>query len=150
MKRLFKMFNFFLLIIAIILSFLIFKNKSLNFGKLNTIFHSMTNFINIGKNQNIVSNTIDFIKIENYKYYNESFSIYSPFNATVIDKSDCTITIKCENGYFATYSNLVQVSVNKYDVITPNDKLGLFADYFEFYFFDDEKRYSYEEIMWFN
>jgi len=147
MKKVIKTINFFLLIIAILLSFLIFKNKDFNLGKLNQLFNTMTNFLNIGKTNQKVSSSVNFIKLEKDKYYNDSFTVFSPFKGTIIDKQKTSITIKCDNGYLAFFDNLVSVSISKYDVIETFNKLGYFEDYFIFYFIKGEEKYSYEEIM---
>ena len=110
----------------------------------------MSNHININKQDQLVSSTNNYIKISQYKYTNENHRVFCPFNGTVVFKSDNNLIIKCENGYYAYYSALVNIGVNKYDVISSNDALANFVNEFIFYFMKDEILYSYEEIIGIN
>lgn len=147
MKKLIKLINFILIISALIISSLIFINKEVNLYGVKKIYNHLTNFIYIKTNESkSVSSSIKFIKIDNNKYYNDSFTIYCPYKATVIDVNESEIILKCENNYYAYFSNLASVNVSKYDFIVPEDKLAYFIDHFVFYFFKDNERYTYEEV----
>lgn len=147
MSKIIKTINSFLLVIIVVLSFFIFKNKNYDYSKYMPLFNSLTNFLNFKIKIENVSSTIDFIKISKNKYYNESYYVYSPYNGTVLDVSDNMVIIKCDNGYLAIFDNLEKIDVLKYDVIDKNTKLGFFIDHFIFYFEKNGIRYEYEEII---
>lgn len=147
MNRVIKLFNFILLIIAIVISYFIFSKKEIRFNALKSLFETMTNYLNIGKQEKMVSTFSKFICVGEDCYTNDSFSIYSPKKGTVISADENSIVIKCEDNYFAYFDNLINVNVKKLDVVSSEYSLANFIDYFNFYFIYDNNKYTYEEIM---
>lgn len=147
MKRIIKLINLLLLIICIILSSLLFINKQYSLNILKNIFDNLFSFAYIGYDNIITSSSLNFIKIDQYKYYNDSFSIYSPMKGSVIKVGKDYIDIKCDNGLICHFSNIINVNVKVLDVINKDYALANFIDYFVFYFLDDGKILSYEQVM---
>ena len=83
----------------------------------------------------------------NDKYFNESYSIHAPIKSTVIKYDESSILLKCDNSYYAYFDNLVNVNVTYLDVVEPKYSLANFIDQFTFYFYKDNVKYSYEEVM---
>ena len=147
MKRILKIFNFLLIIIACILSAKIYLDKSINLQITNSFYSFLTSYTKIVNNKKSVSNSLNYIKVNNYLYTNNSHSIYSPFNGNVIDVDDSSITIKCENNYILVFKDLINVNVYRYDYITSEDLLANFIDNYYMFFYKDNQKISYEEII---
>ena len=146
MKLLFKLLNAFLLVVAIIIAYCIFTKKDVNFNRLKSLFETMTNYLNIGKEDKSVSNFPKFISISDDKYYNDNYSVYTPKKGTVMYVTQNSITIKCHDNYYAYFSNVINVKVSKLDVVTDEYALANFIDYFTFYYIYNGNKYTYEEI----
>ena len=146
-KKVIKFLNLILIIIAIIISYLMFTNKEVNFKKLHNLFNVITNYLNLGYKEKSVSSSIKFINIENDNYFNYDYQVYAPSNGTILDCNDNSIIVKCENGYLAIFENLINVNVSKFDVVYKNDRLANFIETFTFYYFLNGEKYTYEEII---
>lgn len=146
-KKLFKLINAILIIISLFLAYNIFIKKDMDFSFLKNLYSTMTNHININKYNQTVSTINYYKKVAEYTYTNESYSVCCPYNGTIIKQNDSEIVIKCDNGYYAYYSSLINIVVRKNDVITSQDELANFIDTFNFYFKKGEQVYSYEEIV---
>ena len=146
-KRIIKLINILFLIVSLFLAYNIFIKKDTDFSFLKNLYTTMTNHININKQDQTVSTLNYYLKVKNYTYTNESYSVYCPYNGTVVKQTNSEIIIKCDNGYYAFYSSLINVAVKKNDVITTQDQLANFIDTFNFYFMKGEHIYSYEEIV---
>lgn len=147
MKRIIKVFNLILLVISIAISSLLFINKQYSFNILKKAFDKLFSYAYIGYNQVNTSSSLNFINISGDKYYNSSFSVFSPYKASVIKIGDDYIILKCDNGLICHFSNLINIDVKLLDVINKDYALANFIDYFVFYFIDDGKILSYEEVM---
>ncbi len=147
MNKIIKIFNFLLLIIAILISYFIFSRKEIRFNALKTLFEAMTNYLNIGRQEKTVSASSKFIYVDTDCYTNDSYSIYSPIKGTVVQVDESSLIIKCENNFYAYFDNLVNINVKKLDVVSCDDSLANFIDYFNFYFMYNNTKYTYEEIM---
>ena len=132
---------------CILISCLIFTNKEVKVNALKSVFEAFSNYINIGKISSPVSSINYFIHIANDKYFNESYSIHAPIKSTVIKYDESSILLKCDNSYYAYFDNLVNVNVTYLDVVEPKYSLANFIDQFTFYFYKDNVKYSYEEVM---
>ena len=147
MKRIIKLCNFILLIICVIISSLLFINKQYSLNTLKNVFNNLFSFAYIGYDNMTTSSSQNFIKLEQDKYYNDSYSIYTPMKGSVIKVGKDYIDIKCENGLICHFSNIININVKVLDVINKDYKLANFIDYFIFYFIDDGKILSYEQVM---
>ena len=147
MKRIIKLCNFILLVICVCISSLLFINKQYNLKTLHNIFNNLFSFAYFNYEEVNTSSSLNFIKIDKYKYYNESFKIYSPFKASVIKKENDSLILKCDNGLICYFSNLINVNVNVLDVISKDYELANFIGYFVCYFIYDGKIKTYEEVM---
>ena len=147
MKRIIKLCNFILLIICVIISSLLFINKQYSLNTLKNVFNNLFSFAYIGYDNMTTSSSQNFIKLEQDKYYNDSYSIYTPMKGSVIKVGKDYIDIKCENGLVCHFSNIININVKVLDVINKDYKLANFIDYFIFYFIDDGKILSYEQVM---
>lgn len=147
MKKTIKILNIILILIAVLLSYLIFSKKNIQFNVLKKIFEATYNYINVGSTNQKVSSFMYFVPINKNQYYNEYHEIYSPQKSTILSVDDESITLKCENGYHAYFGNLLNIQVTNNDVIYPSFAIANFDDYFIFYFYKNGVVYSYEEIM---
>ena len=147
MKSIIKVVNLILLVISIVISSLLFINKQYSFNSLKKVFDKLFSYAYFGYNEINTSSSLNFIKVSDNKYYNESFSVFSPYKASVIKTGDDYITLRCDNGLICHFSNLVNINVKLLDVINKDYALANFIDYFIFYFIDDGKILSYEEVM---
>lgn len=147
MKKVLMIANLLLIITSIVISCFIFNNKAVKVNALKSVFEMFSNYINIGKTSSTVSSLNYFIYKANNKYYNVDFSIHSPTKGTVVSYDETSIVIKCDNYYYAFFDDLINVKVHLYDVVEPKYCLANFIDDFTFYFYKDESKYTYEEIM---
>ena len=147
MKIKLNFLNTILILTAISISFLIFTHKSLNTTIIRNLFETMTNHISINDKEKEVANENILIKLNEYTYTNDSYSVYCPFKATVIDTNDNNIILKCDNDYYAYFENVINVNVNKFDYVDSYDELANFEDCFTMYFYKEGIKFSYEEII---
>ena len=147
MKKCISIVNIFLLVISIIISSMIFSNKEIKFNALKSVFEAFSNYINIGKHTSTVSSFNYFVYISNNKYYNVSNSIHSPTKGTIIDYSDDSLLIKCDNNYYAYFENIINIEVSYLDVVDPSFSLANFIEDFTFYFIKGSTKFTYEEVM---
>ena len=124
MKKAIKIMNLFMILISLIASGFIFVNKDYSMPISKKIYRLIDNF-----------------------YYNDSYSIYSPFIATILEIDTDSIYLKCNNDFVVCFKNIINIKVNKYDVVDTNVKLANFIDYFQMYFIKGDKTYSYEEVI---
>ena len=135
MKKAIKILNLFMILISLIVSGFIFVNKDYSMPISKKIYGLIDNFLFINANNNSVNN------------YNDSYSIYSPFIATILEIDTDSIYLKCNNDFVVCFKNIINIKVNKYDVVDTNVKLANFIDYFQMYFIKGDKTYSYEEVI---
>lgn len=147
MKIKLNFFNLILLLTAIIISMLIFNNKTMNVNLFKNLFESMTNHLNIKNKDKEVANENILIRINEYTYTNDSFSVYCPFKATIIDNFENALILKCENNYYAYFENIFNIKVNKFDYVNSYDELANFEETFTMYFYKEGIKYSYEEVI---
>lgn len=147
MKKIFKILKLLLIIIALLLSYKIFRYKDFNFDLLNNIYLKMKNHFVFSDNQINVSSFNKYVYLGDDKYKNESCNVYNIKDATVINCNASSVLVKYLDGYYGYYYNLVNVFVSKYDVIKNGDVISNYIDYFSFYFYKGEQRYTYEEIV---
>jgi hypothetical protein len=147
MKIKLNFLNTILILTAISISVLIFTHKSLNTTIIRNLFETMTNHISINDKEKEVANENILIKLNEYTYTNDSYSVYCPFKATVIDTNDNNIILKCDNDYYAYFENVINVNVNKFDYVDSYDELANFEDCFTMYFYKEGIKCSYEEII---
>lgn len=147
MKKAIKILNVLMIIISLALSGLIFINKDYSLTTIKKIYNVFDNFLLLNDSNKTVSSQMNFIKINENYYYNDSYCVYSPFKATVINYDKNSIYLKCDNSYIACLKNLINVNVSKYDVVVKGDKLANFVDYFELFFIKGESVYSYEQVL---
>ena len=147
MKKAIKILNLFLILISLIASGFIFVNKDYSMPISKKIYGLIDNFLFINANNNSVNNSLNYIKLKDNFYYNDSYSIYSPFVATILEIDTNSIYLKCNNDFVVCFKNIINIKVNKYDVVDTNVKLANFIDYFQMYFIKGDKTYSYEEVI---
>lgn len=147
MKKAIKILNLFMILISLIVSGFIFVNKDYSMPISKKIYGLIDNFLFINANKNSVNNSLNYIKLKDNFYYNDSYSIYSPFIATILEIDTDSIYLKCNNDFVVCFKNIINIKVNKYDVVDTNVKLANFIDYFQMYFIKGDKTYSYEEVI---
>ena len=147
MKKAMKILNLFMILISLIVSGFIFVNKDYSMPISKKIYGLIDNFLFINANNNSVNNSLNYIKLKDNFYYNDSYSIYSPFIATILEIDTDSIYLKCNNDFVVCFKNIINIKVNKYDVVDTNVKLANFIDYFQMYFIKGDKTYSYEEVI---
>lgn len=147
MKKAIKILNLFMILISLIVSGFIFVNKDYSMPISKKIYGLIDNFLFINANNNSVNNSLNYIKLKDNFYYNDSYSIYSPFIATILEIDRHSIYLKCNNDFVVCFKNIINIKVNKYDVVDTNVKLANFIDYFQMYFIKGDKTYSYEEVI---
>lgn len=147
MKKAIKILNLFMILISLIVSGFIFVNKDYSMPISKKIYGLIDNFLFINANNNSVNNSLNYIKLKDNFYYNDSYSIYSPFIATILEIDTDSIYLKCNNDFVVCFKNIINIKVNKYDVVDTNVKLANFIDYFQMYFIKGDKTYSYEEVI---
>lgn len=171
-KITFKILNRLLGLLSLILAFLIYAYKDPDASLINSIFKTNINlssvnaymnkitkpllsFLNININSNEISDQevnaqVNFIEVGEYTYTNSNNTVYSIGDGTILNVSEddygYIVYAKFDNGYEATYENLVSVNVKKYDRINENSILGYFNDEFKLVITKDGVTYSYEEI----
>lgn len=171
-KITFKILNRLLGLLSLILAFLIYAYKDPDASLINSIFKTNINlssvnaymnkitkpllsFLNININSNEISDQevnaqVKFIEVGEYTYTNSNNTVYSIGDGTILNVSEddygYIVYAKFDNGYEATYENLVSVNVKEYDRINENSILGYFNDEFKLVITKDGVTYSYEEI----
>ena len=150
MKTIIKLINLFLLIICCVISSLLFINKDINLSSSNKIFSFFTNFIKLEGNFLNVSNNLNYINIDQYTYTNYSSCIYSPYKASVIEVKDERITLRCDNDYILVFEDVININVNKLDVVNVEDKLANFIENYSMYVIINGEKVSYESINKYN
>ena len=122
---------------------------------MNKITKPLLSFLNININSNEISDQevnaqVNFIEVCEYTYTNSNNTVYSIGDGTILNVSEddygYIVYAKFDNGYEATYENLVSVNVKEYDRINENSILGYFNDEFKLVITKDGVTYSYEEI----
>lgn len=147
MKNKIKIVNLFLLFISVVLSCVLFNNKTFNFDVFNKLFITMSNHMNINDKEDDVSFINNYIKVNEYTYTNDTCCVYLPLNATVIEVGEDYVTLKGMNNIYFFYKNLVNICVGKLDCLNQNDLIGNFIDTFTFYLYKEGKLISYEEAF---
>ena len=147
MVKIIKLINWFLIVICICISSLLFINKQYSLNTVKNIFDNLSSFLYLGYKDVSTSSSLDFIKIGENKYFNNSFSVYSPLKASVIKKGEDYLILKCDNGLICVFENIINIKVDVLDVINSDYSIANFIDYFIFYFVNDGVKLSYEEIM---
>lgn len=143
-----KMISIILIVFSCIISFMIFKNKDYSLNFINHAYNYFNNYLYLDTfKDSKVNASLNYDLIEKYNYKNASLTIYCPFDGTIIESSENKIIIKCDNGYYANFLNIINIQVSKYDVVKKDDIIAYFIDYFTFYFIKDGITYSYEEII---
>lgn len=147
MKKIIKLINLFLLVIAITLSNLIFYKKNFNLNFIYKLYQNMISFVNIGKNVEDVSGSMKFIRLNEYHYYNDEYCVYSLKKGTVVEKNESSILVKSYDNEYQYFANLINITVNKYDVIDSEYPISNFIDYYVFYLIIDGECISYEKYI---
>lgn len=148
MKLLFKILNPILFFLVIILSVLLFSTKEYSSDFLNRLNDLLTSYLYIPHSKDLpVAGEIKFNSVDLYRYENGSNTVYSPFSATVLQRNDEQLLMKCQNGYYCVIDECISIHVKRYDVVHENDILGYFNGSFVMYFFLNDQIYSYEEII---
>lgn len=146
MKKYIKLVYKLLVIVAVILSFLIFKDKNLSFN--NISFYNKTfSYLLISKKAQNVSNINSYIHIKNDIFTNNEKKIYPLNNGTIIDVSNDEIILKTITGYLVKYSNFISLLTSKYDVVNKSNELAYFDDYFTCTIIKNGERINYEEYI---
>ena len=136
-KITFKILNRLLGLLSLILAFLIYAYKDPDASLINSIFKTNINlssvnaymnkitkpllsFLNININSNEISDQevnaqVNFIEVGEYTYTNSNNTVYSIGDGTILNVSEddygYIVYAKFDNGYEATYENLVSVNV---------------------------------------
>ncbi|MDY2889566.1 MAG: hypothetical protein SOU19_08425 [Candidatus Caccosoma sp.] len=146
MKRILKALYLFLCIIAILLTLLLFNNKSYSFKHYN-FFNKAFGYLLITNKATTVSSSNKFLCIDNNKYTNNEKKVYPLSNGTIVRATSDTIILKTVNGYIVKYTNIINVSARIYDYVTKEDALASFIDYFECSINKGNFFYTYEEYI---
>ena len=107
----------------------------------------MISFVNIGKNVEDVSSSMKFIRLNEYHYYNNEYCVDSLKKGTVVEKNESSILVKSYDNEYQYFANLINITVNKYDVIDSEYPISNFIDYYVFYFIIDGECISYEKYL---
>lgn len=146
MKKVFKATYLLLAVVALLLTFLLFNNKSYSL-KYYDRFNEAFSYLLILKKTNSVSFSHRFQYINGNQYTNDEKKVYPLNNGTIIKTTNSEIVLKTINGFIVRYCNLINVNVKVYDFVTKNDELAYFIDYFECQISKGEKFYTYEEYI---
>ena len=142
-----KIINKILCVFVVVISCLIFNNKVIDVDFLYNAYISMINHTNLNEKDKSVSNQLNFIKVSDFTYTNESFTLYCPFSSTVIEIYENSLILKTSKGLLLVFDNLINIKVNKLDYVYENDILANFISEFNFYVIKGGEYISYEEVI---